>query len=227
MNRLYGYFRSSCSYRVRLALAYKQLAVESFAVNLRVGEQQQAMYLGLNPQGLVPALLIDEEGEKEGAQLLTQSLAIIEYLEDCHPQWALLPSEPLARARVKALAYQLATDVQPLNNLRVLSYLENTLDVSAEQKVAWYQHWVEDGFTSIEEQLRNQRQQQKYAGPYCFGRSISLADICLVPQVYNALRFDCNMSNYPTLQAIYQACLARDDFQRAAPEQQADAPHAL
>jgi len=219
--RLYSYYRSSCAYRVRIALAYKGLPVEQQAINLRDGQQRDSHYLELNPQGLVPALLVSSTNSAPGDNLLTQSLAIIEYLDECYPSPSLLPPEPQARARVRAAAYQLAMDIQPLNNLRVLRHLERDMKISPEQQQDWYQHWIHQGFKALEATLGQQSQQ----GDYCFGDTITLADVCLIPQVYNAQRFACDLSHYPRIEAINHACTRRTDFRQAAPAQQPDAPH--
>jgi len=188
--RLYSYYRSSCAYRVRIALAYKGLSVEQQAINLRDGQQRDTHYLALNPQGLVPALQICDANEAQGDSLLTQSLAIIEYLDECYPSPSLLPPEPQARAQVRAAAYQLAMDIQPLNNLRVLRHLERDMKISPEQQQDWYQHWIHQGFKAFEATLGQHPQQ----GDYCFGEQITLADVCLIPQVYNAQRFACALA---------------------------------
>lgn len=218
--RLYSYYRSSCAYRVRIALAYKGLPIEQVTINLRDGEQRHKGYLELNPQGLVPALQITSDNEEQGNNLLTQSLAIIEYLDEQYPSKALLPGEPQARAKVRAVAYQLAMDIQPLNNLRVLHHLEQSVQLSKEQQQDWYHYWIHHGFKALEATLKQQSQ-----GDYCFGNTITLADVCLIPQVYNAQRFACDLSNYPRISEIYTACTQRVDFQQAAPEQQPDVPH--
>jgi len=218
--RLYSYYRSSCAYRVRIALAYKGLPVEQRVINLRDGQQRDTDYLALNPQGLVPALQVCGASGEQDDQLLTQSLAIIEYLDECYPQPPLLPSAPLARAQVRATAHQLAMDIQPLNNLRVLRHLQHRMKLSGEQQKDWYQHWIHQGFNALEAGL----QQQSQPGEYCFGDTITLADTCLIPQVYNARRFACDLSHYPRIEAIDRACNQRLDFQQAAPEQQPDAP---
>lgn len=212
LKKLYTYFRSSAAYRVRIALAYKGVEIEQCAINLLAGEHSQGDYLARNPQGLVPALQVDD-------QVIAQSLAILEYLEELHPEPPLLPPAPIARAQVRSLAYNIAMDIHPLNNLRVQQYLANELQVDAAKKQQWYQHWIDEGFSGIERTLSSGERQ----GPYCFGASITLADVCLVPQVYNAIRFKCDISAYPRIRTIYHACTERPDFYAAAPEQQADA----
>ncbi|UTA47010.1 maleylacetoacetate isomerase [Simiduia sp. 21SJ11W-1] len=208
--KLYGYFRSSAAYRVRIALNLKGLSAEQVPVSLIKGEQQGA-YRELNPQGLVPAL-----GTEQG--LLTQSLAIIEYLESLHPTPALLPGDAWQQAQIRAFALSLACDVHPLNNLRVLKYLTDDLALNENQKNAWYAHWIQTGFTALETQLA------EHAGDYCFGIRPSLADVCLIPQVYNAKRFNVDLGAFPTILRIYEHCNTQPAFQAAQPEQQPDAP---
>ena len=205
MRVLYDYFRSSASYRVRIALNLKGLAYDSVPVSLLDNAQRAPEYLSKNPQGLVPALL-------DGEQLLTQSLAICEYLEETYPQPALLPNDAIGRARVRALALSSACDIHPLNNLRVLRRLEAQFAADQAGKDAWYQHWIQSGFEAFEQQI------QSTHGQYCFGDTVTLADLALVPQVYNARRFNCDLSAYPTMLAIEQRCLALDAFARATPE---------
>ena len=205
MRVLYDYFRSSASYRVRIALNLKGLAYDSVPVSLLDNAQRAPEYLSKNPQGLVPALL-------DGEQLLTQSLAICEYLEETYPQPALLPNDAIGRARVRALALSIACDIHPLNNLRVLRRLEAQFAADQAGKDAWYQHWFQSGFEAFEQQI------QSTHGQYCFGDTVTLADLALVPQVYNARRFNCDLSAYPTMLAIEQRCLALDAFARATPE---------
>ncbi|MFZ1417523.1 MAG: maleylacetoacetate isomerase [Burkholderiaceae bacterium] len=205
MRVLYDYFRSSASYRVRIALNLKGLAYDSVPVSLLDNAQRAPEYLSKNPQGLVPALL-------DGEQLLTQSLAICEYLEETYPQPALLPNDAIGRARVRALALSIACDIHPLNNLRVLRRLEAQFAADQAGKDAWYQHWIQSGFEAFEQQI------QSTHGHYCFGDTVTLADLALVPQVYNARRFNCDLSAYPTMRAIEQRCLTLDAFARAIPE---------
>lgn len=205
MRVLYDYFRYSASYRVRIALNLKGLAYDSVPVSLLDNAQRAPEYLSKNPQGLVPALL-------DGEQLLTQSLAICEYLEETYPQPALLPNDAIGRARVRALALSIACDIHPLNNLRVLRRLEAQFAADQAGKDAWYQHWIQSGFEAFEQQI------QSTHGQYCFGDTVTLADLALVPQVYNARRFNCDLSAYPTMLAIEQRCLALDAFARATPE---------
>lgn len=208
--KLYGYFRSSAAYRVRIALNLKKLAYQSIPVNLREGKQLEEAWLSKNPQGLVPVLELPT-GEK-----LNQSLAIIEWLDENYPNSSLLPGGAVERAQIRAFSGQIACDIHPLNNLRVLGYLENTLNVAPEGKKQWYQHWIKTGFSAIEIQL---------AGDcFCFGGDKpTLADVCLIPQVYNALRFDVNIAAYPKIRVVYEHCTTLSAFSAAAPEHQEDA----
>ncbi|MFI4887630.1 MAG: maleylacetoacetate isomerase [Burkholderiales bacterium] len=212
--RLYDYFRSSAAYRVRIALNVKGIAPdERTYVHLRMGSQRAQDYLALNPQGLVPALALDER------HVLTQSLAIIEYLDETHRDPPLLPSDPVARARVRAIALQIACDIHPLDNLRVLNYLTGTMGVSREQKDGWYRYWIDVGFEALETLLAR----DPATGRFCHGDEPTLADICLVPQIANARRSGIDMSPYPTLVRIESACNALPAFADAAPARQPDA----
>lgn len=208
--KLYTYYRSSSAYRVRIALNHKRIAYEHCAVNLLKHEQRGEDYLALNPQGLVPAL------ETDHGELITQSTAIIEWLDETYTDIPLLPAAALQRAKVRALVNIIACDIQPLNNLRVLNYLSNDLAVSDEQKNGWYQHWISKGFSALEVQLDK-------AG-FCYGTSISMADVYLIPQVYNALRFNTDMANYPNIARVYANCNAQGAFNAAHPDQQPDNP---
>lgn len=212
--RLHTYFRSSAAYRVRIALNLKGLDYEAVPVHLvrGGGEHRQLAYLGLNPAGLVPAL------EDQG-QVLTQSLAIVEYLEETHPQPALLPAAALDRARVRAIAQAIACDIHPVNNLRVLQYLTRELGASEEQKNAWYRHWIGVGLQAVEAMLAGDAR----TGAFCHGDTPGLADCCLVPQVFNARRFGCELSAMPTVLRIADHCAGLEAFRRAAPEAQPDA----
>lgn len=212
MMQLFTYYRSSASYRVRIALNLKGLAVEHIPVNLLKLEQKAAEYVTRNPQQLLPTL-VTEEGVS-----LTQSMAIIEYLDERFPVPPLLPSVPEERARVRALAQSIACEMAPLNNLRVLNYLVQELGAANEQKLAWYRHWIEVGFSAVESLL-----QDGQTGKFCHGNLPTLADCCLVPQVYNAQRFECDMTPYPTINRIVAACEALSAFQEAHPSRQADA----
>jgi maleylpyruvate isomerase len=208
---LYSYFRSSAAYRVRIALNLKGLEVEQRAVHLRKGEQRGADYLAVNPQGFVPTLVV-------GDRRLTQSLAIIEYLEERHPQPALLPPAPEDRAWVRAIALSIACDIHPLNNTRVLAYLSRQLGLDEPKRDEWYRHWVMEGFRAIETQL-----QERATGRFCLGDTPTLADVCLVPQVANAARVKTDMAPYPRIRAINEACLAHPAFDAARPDRQPDA----
>jgi maleylpyruvate isomerase len=208
---LYDYYRSSAAYRVRIALNLKGLTSERRFVHLRRGEQRDPAYLELNPQGLVPMLVV-------GNKRLTQSLAIIEYLEEKHPAPALLPLAPEDRAWVRAIALSIACDIHPLNNLRVLRYLGKELAIDEPKRDDWYRHWVIDGFTALETQLR-----ERASGELCFGDEPTLADICLVPQVANAQRLAVPMDSFPRIRAINAACLALKAFDEARPENNPDA----
>jgi maleylacetoacetate isomerase len=212
--RLYDYYRSSAAYRVRIALNIKGVAPdERTYVHLRMGGQRAQEYLAVNPQGLVPALALDV------GQVLTQSLAIVEYLDETHPDPPLLPPTPAARARVRAIALQIACDIHPLDNLRVLNYLIGTMGASREQKDGWYRHWIDVGFAALERTLAR----DGATGRYCHGDAPTLADVCLVPQMANARRFDIDVSAYPTLVRIESACNALPAFAAAAPARQPDA----
>lgn len=213
MTTLYGYFRSSAAYRVRIALNLKGLAYDQAPVNLVKGEQRGEEYLARNPQGLVPALVTDD-----GARL-TQSLAICEYLDERYPEPALLPADAAGRARVRALAQAVACEIHPLNNLRVLKYLTGELGVDEATKMTWYRHWVSVGFAALETQLSR----EAGSGDFCHGDAPGLADLCLVPQVFNAERFACDLAPYPRIRRIVANCRALDAFARAAPEAQPDA----
>ncbi|MEZ5499904.1 MAG: maleylacetoacetate isomerase [Steroidobacteraceae bacterium] len=212
MLALHTYWRSSAAYRVRIALNVKGIEARQIACNLVSGEQGGSAYRQLNPQGLVPALL-------DGEQVIGQSLAIIEYLEDIHPLPALLPAEPLARARVRSIALAIACDIHPLNNLRVLNHLRDELAQSKEQIRAWYQHWIATGFAALEEEVARSSE----TGRYCCDDTLSLADVCLVPQVYNAERWQCDLAPYPRLRAINEHLCSLAAFAAARPEAQPDA----
>lgn len=212
--RLYTFFRSSASFRVRIALNLKGLAYEAVPVHLsrNGGQQKSADYLAVNPEGLVPALEV-------GEYALSQSLAIIEYLDEVYPAVPLLPGAPIQRAEVRAFAQAIACDIHPLNNLRVLHYLKGVLNVEEDQKNAWYRHWVENGLAGLEQRLS----QQANPGCFCFGDMPTLSDCCLVPQIFNAQRFQCDLSSMPRLMAIHANCMELDAFRAAAPAAQPDA----
>jgi len=211
--KLYDYFRSSAAYRVRIALNLKGLAPERVFVHLAKGEQLAGDYLSVNPQGLVPALITDD------GLVLSQSLAIIDWLDETHPVPPLLPADPNERARVRSIALAIACDIHPLNNLRVLNYLSNTLGVTAEQRTGWYRYWIDLGFEALEKRLAGDPR----TGPFCHGQAPTLADVCLVPQVANARRFHVDLSPYPAIVRIDAACAALPAFADAAPARQPDA----
>ncbi len=218
MVKLYTYFRSSAAYRVRIALNLKGLPYEAIPVHLLRGggEQHGEAFAERNPAQLVPVL---EVGAVSLTQSLTQSLAIIEYLEETHPTPPLLPREPLERAKVRALALAIACDIHPLNNLRVLQYLDAKLDVDAERRAEWSRHWIELGFAAIERMLAA----GGAAGDFCYGERPTLADCVLVPQAFNALRAKCPLERYPAIRRVYEHCASLSAFQRAAPAAQPDA----
>lgn len=207
---LYDYCRSSAAYRVRIALNLKALAYQQVPVSLLAGEQASAEHLARNPQGLVPAL-------QDGDLMLTQSLAICEYLDEAYPESVpLMPDNAVGRARVRALAQLVACDIHPVNNLRMLKYLVAEFSASDEQKTRWYQHWVYRGFDALEALLAG----SDATGHYCHGDQPTLADLCLVPQVFNAQRFKCNLERYPTIARINANCLAVPAFAAAHPDLQ-------
>ena len=210
--QLYNYFRSSASYRVRIALALKGLAYEYKPVHLAKSEQFGESYAAVSASRLVPLL-------KDGDATLTQSLAIIEYLDETHPQPPLLPADPLGRARVRALAQDVACEIHPLNNLRVLRYLVHSLKVSDEDKNRWYRHWVETGLEAVERQLAN----HPATGRFCHGDLPTLADCVLVPQIFNAQRFDCRLDHVPTVMRVFEACMQLDAFSKTQPSACPDA----
>ena len=211
MLTLHTYFYSSAAYRVRIALNLKGITYESVAYDLRKKAHQNDAYLRLNPQGLVPSLVDD-------GNVLAQSLAIIEYLEEKHPEPALMPAEPLDRARVRAIAQSIACDIHPLNNLRVLRYLVHEAKLPEATKDAWYAHWVAVGFAALESMLASDPR----TGRFCHGDAPGLADCCLVPQVANARRFKLPLKAYPTIVRIDETARALPTFVAAAPEAQAD-----
>lgn len=206
---LYDYFRSTACYRVRIALNMKQIAYEKVAIHLinNGGEHHSPEYHQINPQGLVPSLEIN-------GQILHQSLAIIEYLDEAFPEVPLLPQDPLTKASLRALSLIVACDMHPLNNLRVLNRLKAQLNANETQVTDWYHHWLKAGFDAFEEQLKRLKRNKAV----CYGNEISLADICLIPQVYNAERFNFAMDNYPLIREINGYCLTLTPFIDAAPQ---------
>jgi maleylacetoacetate isomerase len=210
--KLYDYFRSSAAYRVRIALNLKGLSPEREFIHLRKGAQRGDEFLGLNPHGLVPVLVTDE------GQVLTQSLAIVEYLDETVPSPPLLPRDAAGRARVRAIAQAIACDIHPIDNLRVLRYLVHTVGVEEAQKDAWYKYWIDVGLEALESTLSR----EPATGRFCHGDAPTLADICLVPQLANARRVDMDLSPYPTLARIDAACQQLPAFADAAPQRQPD-----
>jgi maleylacetoacetate isomerase len=209
--KLYGYFRSSAAFRVRIALNLKGLVVDHASVHLSKGEHRRPEFDAVNPQGLLPALDVD------GA-LLTQSLAIMEYLEETHPQPPILPKDPLGRARVRSLAALVACEIHPVNNLRVLQHLKKALGQSEDQVNAWYRHWIADGLSKLEADLSR----GKGSGAYSHGDSPTIADCCLVPQVFNAKRYQCELAPYPVTMRVFDACMKLPAFDAAQPSKQPD-----
>jgi maleylpyruvate isomerase len=212
--KLYGYFRSSATYRVRIALNLKGIPWQSVVVDLRapVSAQHTREFRALNPHGLIPVLV-------DGERTLTQSLAVLEYLEETHPQPPLLPFDPAARAAVRALAFAVACDIHPLNNLRVLNYLRGSLGQDDAAVSAWYAHWIAQGFAALE------RDAVRLSGDgrHMYGTAVTLADVCIVPQMANARRFNCDVTPYPTLRAICAHLESLPAFAQAAPQAQPDA----
>jgi maleylacetoacetate isomerase/maleylpyruvate isomerase len=206
---LYSYFRSSASYRVRIALAYKGLNAAYVPVHLVKGEQRSTEFLQVSAAGLVPALQVDDA-------VLTQSLAILEYLEETHPSPPLLPADALARARVRALALDVACEIHPLNNLRVLKFLVDDMQLSEDAKLRWLRHWIETGLAQVEARLDD-------AGPHCTGAQPTMADVVLVPQIFNAQRFSCELSHVPRVMRVFEACMALPAFASTQPSACPDA----
>jgi maleylpyruvate isomerase len=211
--KLYGFFRSSAAYRARIALNLKGIDYEYISVDLVKGGASKPEYRdNINPQKLVPALEVD-------GMVIAQSLAICNYLDEIKPEPPLMPRDAAGRARVRGIALFIACDIHPLNNVRVLEYLTNQLGVSENQRLAWYHHWINEGFAALEASLSR----SAATGKFCHGDTPTLADVCLVPQVYNAYRYKIDMTPYPTLRRINEACLALPAFDKARPEKQPDA----
>jgi len=213
--KLYSFFRSGTSHRLRIALNLKGLAYAYLPVHLARGDHKKDAYAAVSADQLVPMLELDD------GTRLSQSMAIIEYLDETQPGAALLPKDALGRARVRALAQSIACEIHPLNNLRVLKYLTKTLEVGEDAKNTWYRHWVRDGLESFERQLAAIEVQRQAAGlpvsTYCYGESPTLADCCLVPQIFNGKRFDVNFDGLPRTMAAFDACMALEAFQKAQP----------
>ena len=209
--KLYTYFRSSAAFRVRIALNLKGLAYDPVLVHLPKGEHRKPEYAAVDPQGLLPTLV-------EGDHALSQSLAIIEYLEETHPRPRLLPEEALGRARVRSLSLLIACEIHPLNNLRTLQHLKRALGQNEEQINSWYRHWIADGLAKLEADLgRGGR------GRFCHGEAPTMADCCLVPQIFNAKRYQSELAPYPSVMRIFDACMKLEAFERAQPSKQPDA----
>lgn len=211
--KLFNYYRSSASYRVRIALNYKNINFETQDVllvdsDLKKAEQHSEFYKNINPQALVPSLQLDNN-----QKILSQSLAILEYLEEEYPSPSILPENKIDRSYVRQLANIIACDMHPLNNLRVLQYLKNNFNITEEQKITWYHHWLNLGFQSIEELLKNNNSN----GKFCFGDEITIADICLIPQVYNANRFEFDLSQFELISSINSNCLKIECFDLTKP----------
>ncbi len=210
--KLYTYFRSSAAFRVRIALNLKGLAYEPQFVHLAKGEHRKPEYGRVNPQGLLPTLVLDDGTH------LTQSLAIMEYLEEKHPQPALLPKDALGRARVRSLANLIACEIHPLNNTRVLQHLKRALGQTEDQVNAWYRHWIADGLGKFEAELARANRSR-----FCHGDTPSMADCCLVPQIFNAKRYQCDLAAYPSTVRVFDECMRLEAFERAQPAKQPDA----
>jgi maleylpyruvate isomerase len=209
--KLHNYFRSSASFRVRIALNLKGLEFDYIPVHIARGDHRTGPYSAISPDMLVP--LLEDEGER-----FSQSMAIIEYLDETNPEPPLLPSDPVGRAHVRALSQSIACEIHPLNNLRVLKYLVKELKLDDAAKNAWYRHWVREGMLAFERQLALQP-----AGIFCYGNTPTMADCCLVPQIFNGKRFDCDFSGLPRTMAAFEACMQLDAFQRAQPSRCPDA----
>lgn len=210
--KMYGFFRSGTSHRTRIVLNLKQISYELLPISLMKNEHKNAAFQAINPQGFVPVLAVND-------QLLLQSPAIIEWLEESHPEHPLLPSDALGRAKVRALAAVVGCDIHPINNKRILEYLRNTLKLDDAQVQSWCQHWIDEGFSALETLLAADQTR----GDFCYGNQPTLADAYLIPQVDSSKRFKLDMSKYPNIQKIYDACMALHAFQAAAPMNQPDA----
>ena len=207
--KLYSYFRSSASYRVRIALNLKKVKYVIKPINIVSGEQREKDYLEKNKQGLVPLLELDT------GEILTQSGAIIEFLDETFPEMRLIPTDKFLAAEARALAAVITNEVQPLNNLRVLNYIRDVANFDQSQVTDWYHTWIRSGFDALENSIKK---------PFCLGSTVSLVECCLIPQIYNAYRFNFDMSKYPKIEKIYKLCLELEPFQKASPEAQPDCP---
>lgn len=214
MLRLHTYFRSSASFRVRIALNLKDLPWEPEVVWLPSGEQTGEAFRAINPQGLVPVLV-------DGEHRIAQSLAIIEYLDETKPGRKLLPPDPLGRARVRSLSMLVAAEIHPLNNLRVLNHLRDVVGLDAEAIGRWYRHWCDEGFAALERELDDAR-----TGRFCHGDEPTMADVCLVPQIFNARRYDTKVERYERTMRIFDECMRLEAFRKAQPSEQAEAARA-
>ncbi len=214
--KLYDYYRSTTSYRVRIVLNLKNISYEGEHVHLvrDGGEQHKPVYRAINPQGLVPTLILDSQPEIP----ITQSMAMLEYLEEAHPNPPLLPSNPIDRAQVRSLANIIACDMHPLNNLRVTNQLRSQFDADEDAVLTWYHHWLKLGFDAFEARLEQLNTKHNDKLVFCYDNTLSFADVCLVPQVYNALRFHFSLEAYPRIKDISQYCQTLDAFKKAAPE---------
>ena len=209
--KLYTYFRSSAAFRVRIALNLKGIAYEPMFVHLAKGEHRAPAYTKVNPQALLPTLELDD------GTRIHQSLAIIEYLDETHPAKPLVPEDALGKARVRSLSYLIASEIHPLNNLRVLQHLKRALGQSEDQVNAWYRHWIADGLAKLEAELASNK------GRFCHGEAPTMADCCLVPQIFNAKRYNCELAAYPKTTRVFDACMKLEAFDRAQPSKQPDA----
>jgi maleylacetoacetate isomerase len=209
--KLYTYFRSSAAFRVRIALNLKGIAYQPVFIHLAKGEHRAADYAKVNPQALLPTLELDD------GTRLNQSLAIIEYLDETHPQKPLVPKDAQERARVRSLSYLIASEIHPLNNLRVLQHLKRALSQSEDQVNAWYRHWIADGLAKLEAELASNQ------GKFCHGDTPTMADCCLVPQIFNAKRYQSDLAPYPQTMRVFEACMQLEAFDRAQPSKQPDA----
>jgi maleylacetoacetate isomerase len=209
--KLYTYFRSSAAFRVRIALNLKGIAYEPMFVHLAKGEHRAPAYTKVNPQALLPTLELDD------GTRIHQSLAIIEYLDETHPAQPLIPKDALGKARVRSLSYLIASEIHPLNNLRVLQHLKRALGQSEDQVNAWYRHWIADGLAKLEAELASNK------GRFCHGEAPTMADCCLVPQIFNAKRYQSDLAPYPETMRVFEACMQLEAFDRAQPSKQPDA----
>jgi len=210
--QLYTFFRSSTSFRLRIALAYKRLDYEPHYVSLPKMEHRIPSYRDMNPQGLVPLLV-------EGGRFLIQSMAVIEYLDEVYPEPPLMPKDPIGRSYVRAVSQVIGCEIHPLNNVRVLKHLKAQFGADEAATNAWYEHWITEGLSGLEGYLAR----EGLSGDFCYGNTVTMADICLVPQIFNARRFNCSLDAYPKLLAITDRCMTLDAFRAAEPSTQGDA----